>query len=1009
MPGIVIFGISQAKATNFPEISRIVNFHDCSTVTEFSATDPERNPNADITFIISLTTGGNPAGTVVSLSGQEPPFEEYSQVVSQSGVVVFFGLTEGNYLIEAVKTGFFTYSLTTDIVSNNSYEIELQELRYKPLNLTVDNQTLIANWDEPKDILVNEDFEGLDFPPAGWQALTQNNTGWYATAEGSTPRFPIPPHTRYAVTSDNSDNSNGCCDYLITPEMDLSNLPSYKLTFSSFFTGDYNQHAFVQISSDGGTTWSLINMLNPAPLQWQELEIDLSQFSGPDGLQNIRVAFHADDYNDWASGWAIDNVKISSGNIPLQGYGLFLDGVLIDNTNGTNYTYIGLNYGQEYLAGVAAIYSSGYSEPDTIRFTSSFLFPPLNVEGNLPLGTDYAHLWWNQPENMNDTANIILGLLGYNVYRNNIPIAFIEQPATEYFDLNLILGIYNYHVAAVYDLSFYGYPGETGESLMAGPVEIDNTWCYQLPINEGFNTGLFETNQWSVEGNNWRIAGQVGNQAPSAEFYFSPAATDYSYALTSFCINGFGYIDGNIMLNFDLKHTLVNATGAEFLAIEVYNDTSWIKVAEYSNIQNLEWLSKSIDITDNVLGKRFQVRFRAYGSNSLDIFNWLVDNIRVFRECLPPQNTRTWITWPDWNDVNISWESPTGSGSGFSAWLGWDNGTNNDAIGLTGGGTFSVAARFTPAQLGEYAGTSLTKVRFFPYAAGAFVLKVWTGANASQLVAAQPLSNVSIGQWNEVVLNTPVYITAASELWFGYTVTHAADDFPAGNDAGPAVAGFGDMISFDGSVWESIATQYALNYNWNLQGYVESVDGVPALIPIYDNIAYGPVSPLVCGNLPMSPNATVERNKSNVTSGRELVSYNIWRDGELICNTMETYYKDMDLMPFCYDYIVTAVYLDCESETNDPNFICVIGITEIPLEGFLVYPNPTDNLLNIEPGSDAGYLLVYNYAGQVVYEQSVTDAQTIYINVSTYKTGVYMVKLINSAGESLTRKVVVAR
>jgi hypothetical protein len=85
------------------------------------------------------------------------------------------------------------------------------------------------------------------------------------------------------------------------------------------------------------------------------------------------VAFHADDNGDWASGWAVDDVQIASGGVPHQGYGVFLDGTLVGNTPERTYTYTNLNYGQEYLAGVAALYSSGYSELDTYRFTSEVL------------------------------------------------------------------------------------------------------------------------------------------------------------------------------------------------------------------------------------------------------------------------------------------------------------------------------------------------------------------------------------------------------------------------------------------------------------------------------------------------------------------------------------------------------------------------------------------------------------------------------------------------------------
>ncbi|MGV8115099.1 MAG: hypothetical protein AB2L17_19595 [Lentimicrobium sp.] len=46
--------------------------------------------------------------------------------------------------------------------------------------------------------------------------------GWFATNDGSSEYFIIEPHTRYAVANDDAANDNGCCDYLITPEVDLT-------------------------------------------------------------------------------------------------------------------------------------------------------------------------------------------------------------------------------------------------------------------------------------------------------------------------------------------------------------------------------------------------------------------------------------------------------------------------------------------------------------------------------------------------------------------------------------------------------------------------------------------------------------------------------------------------------------------------------------------------------------------------------------------------------------------
>jgi fibronectin type 3 domain-containing protein len=256
-------------------------------------------------------------------------------------------------------------------------------------------------------------------------------------------------------------------------------------------------------------------------------------------------------------------------------------------------------------------------------------------------------------------------------------------------------------------------------------------------------------------------------------------------------------------------------------------------------------------------------------------------------------------------------------------------------------------------------------------------------------------------------------VTGAEELWFGYTVTHAAGAYVAGCDAGPAVAGFGDMISLDGSVWESMATAYALDFNWNLNGYVEGIDGVTALQPITDNTVYGATSQLVRGNLPMLPNATLINNTT--VAGRELVGYNVWRaegDGvkAVIGNTTETQYIDATVVEdVYYCYAVTAVYEDCESAQSEEACILPDNTINIGTSNVSVYPNPSNSVVNIELTNDISQLVVYNYVGQVVFEQNVTKSKTIQLNVRNYESGAYLVKFVTNAGESFTKKVVVTK
>jgi hypothetical protein len=552
--------------------------------------------------------------------------------------------------------------------------------------------------------------------------------------------------------------------------------------------------------------------------------------------------------------------------------------------------------------------------------------------------------------------------------------------------------------------------------MIEGPINVDVIYGYELPFTENFTTGVFETNQWTVNGGNWSIAGQAGNPAPAAEFSYAPVVTGYEQSIESYFLIGTGFVDGNIKLDFDLKHTLINTSETESLKVEVYNGNSWVQVAEYKNTENIDWTTKNLDITPYSKGKVFRVRFVAMGETTTNIVNWLVDNVHIYRLCEAPTNLVAAINTPHGDQILLTWEGPNTTPPGPSGWLFWDDGTNADAIGLRGGGTFNVAVRFTPAQLAEYAGTSMTKIRMFPYSpGGTLVLKVWTGANASQLVLSQPVASYTSGQWNEFALNTPVMITGTTEVWFGYEVTHGAE-YVAGTDAGPAVAGYGDMISLDGAVWESMATAYALNYNWNLQGWVESVDGVNApLQPISDNGVYGSVianAKLTEGGVQSSSNVSVFTTDV-VKGSRDLTGYNVYREGVLIATTTETTYLDADpaisILGETYCYNVTAVYEDCESEFSNVDCETIISVNNMDISSVNVYPNPSNSVVNIELTENISQLVIYNYVGQVVLEQVVAKDKSIQIDVRNYDAGAYLIKFITRSGESFTKKIAVTK
>ncbi|HLN54019.1 MAG TPA: choice-of-anchor J domain-containing protein [Lentimicrobium sp.] len=1175
--------------------------------------------SVDVTVNVTLTTGGSPAGAVVTLTGADYPHLVLTQTVPEEGTVVFEDMAKGNYELFATKVGFDDYVFNANIQSDRTFDIMLAERKYKPRNLYVDPLTLVATWDEPLAYAVLEDFEGTTFPPTGWQVITQNTTGWYATTDGSSGSWTIPAHTKYAVVNDDADNGNGCCDYLITNELDFTNLDSYRLNFASFYDGAFGQSAYVELSTDNGANWTVINTLAPATA-WTDIEIDLAQYSGANGLSSVWIAFHSDDNGEWASGWAIDDVAISSGGVPLQGYGVFLDGTLVGNTMERTFTYTNLNYGQDYLAGVAALFTSGYSELDTYLFKSLYLAPPDSLQGESPAQTDYVHLTWNEPvssgggaggtliedfeagtlpegwlsidedgdgykwdnsavefdvfdahtgaycmasasyrndvgalnpnnwlitpaiqigsqselrfwvdaqdpayaaeqyyvrvsttgtdiedftetihsavstgewqevvldlgqfagnqiyiafvhadvtdmyflkiddvsianatgmwpettpvqpgisnampfrtsgmttDQINSTlaqynASVVKtpvrsvpGISGYNIYRDSEMVAFVDHPTTEYFDLNLDPGTYTYHITAVYDLTPYGFPFQTGESMIEGPIDVEVIYGFELPFVEDFTTGVFSTNDWSTDGTNWQIAGQQGNPMPSAMFSYSPAQQDYSLSMSSSWMIGAGFVDGKIYVDFDVKLDDNTATGDEKMLVEVYDGNAWTTFATITADGDTDWETKHVDVTSSAKGVVFRVRFTAVGLNSLDINNWLIDNVHIYRVCEAPTNLEASVPDPGahGDQILLTWEGPD-IPQPVAEWILWDDGVNYSGIGVGADATWAAAVRFTPTELAQYAGAQLTKIRFVPSeAAGStFVLKVWTGANAANLVLSQPVSSFIAGTWNEYTLNTPVTISGTTELWFGYEVTQAAADFPGGTDNGPAINQYGNWANLDG-VWETlVALNPALNYNWNIQGFVQTPAGaaLPAL-PIADNTVYN-----AQGTLSMSSTTYVNGAVAPETGSREFTGYNVYRDDELIANTTETEYLDTDpeisVLNQQYCYKVSAVYTDCESEFSNTACATVVKVDDPEMSAVSIYPNPSNSVVNIELTNEISHLVIYNSVGQVVNEMNIAKDKMIQIDVRSYESGAYLVKFITNNGESFTKKLAVTR
>jgi len=169
-------------------------------------------------------------------------------------------------------------------------------------------------------------------------------------------------------------------------------------------------------------------------------------------------------------------------------------------------------------------------------------------------------------------------------------------------------------------------------------------------------------------------------------------------------------------------------------------------------------------------------------------------------------------------------------------WLHYDDGINVDGIGLTNGGSFDVAIRFTPEQLAPYNGFRITKVSFFPMEGYPieYSIEILTGSNPTydDLAYEQLVENLQIETWNEVALDISQTIDASQELWVGYYMSNQqAGTYPAGIDDGPGVNGFGNMISTDNfTTWITLADE-GIDANWNIQVFVTNEAGKEIPMP----------------------------------------------------------------------------------------------------------------------------------------------------------------------------------
>lgn len=329
---------------------------------------------------------------------------------------------------------------------------------------------------------------------------------------------------------------------------------------------------------------------------------------------------------------------------------------------------------------------------------------------------------------------------------------------------------------------------------------------------------------------------------------------------------------------------------------------------------------------------------------------------------------------PDSCLLQLSWDIPIDPTIDSCMWVGWDYGISPLAVGLIDGGTFEVAARFTPTSLQPYIGYSLSKIRVFFASDSCIVqLKVWTGENAGQLIRTQNVSSITANEWNEYQLDNPVLLNPGQEIWIGYQITHPKDIMAAVVDQGWAVPGFGDMIRLEGRPWEALSGDYGYNNNWNLECLL--TNGSQAV-------------------------------DSNIL--RLPYQYRVYRNGYII-GTSETNSFIENNEGFenpCYQ--VKAEYGHCYSEfSNSFCMSCSLGEEENTSYNIGIFPNPASSHIALDlNANEIVNIVISELTGRQIASFDSHSIRPV-VDISSFADGIYIVSIINTSGRIYVNKLVI--
>jgi len=474
--------------------------------------------------------------------------------------------------------------------------------------------------EEGTDENLNEGFE--TWPPVDWTIvqgecsptndITQNGDQFYTGA--------------YSARFSSYSSCATYDEYLITPEL---NTTAGDQTISFWYKKyQYGSEVFTVGWSSTGTdvatdfTWGPeVSVTEDDWLQYVNTDL-------PVGTKYVAIHY----YSDYMYYLYLDDVEgpaLATGSSTLFNV-YYEDGTLVEgDVAGLTYTDTELTAGQEYCYYVTQILEGGI-ESEHSNILCATPFPP----------TEYTVTTEANPPEGGTTA-------GDGIYEGGTEVTVYAYPNTDWEFINWTVDGTEVSIEAEYTFTIMGDILLVANFEYSPPPEP-----FSIPFCEYWDSGDFETNYWTPEGN-WMMSA-IGNPAPSAMFNWSPGVTSYSLALSSWQFDATAL--STVVLDYDLFLSNYSLSTIEGLLVEVYDGAAWYEVANYTNVNgNIPWTSFTHDVSAIAAGNIINVRFVAYGENSFNINNWNIDNICLKDEVTPPGPVLVSVT-PGVEELTLLWE-----------------------------------------------------------------------------------------------------------------------------------------------------------------------------------------------------------------------------------------------------------------------------------------------------------------------------------------------------------------